>query len=119
MFRDQIQRAAVCRQICELGGCVGYWDLNGPTQKAMSERQIWRVSQGALKQEIGQAVGHLHLAVQAAWQAWDGSGSYERAQAQDTLLGRAVRALSSTAPDTWLLKYDPQLITGNEWAAVG
>lgn len=119
MFRDQIQRAAVCRQICELGGCSGYWDLNGPTQKALSERQIWRAAPGGVRPEIGRAVGHLHMAVQAAWQVWDESGSLDRAKASSTLLGSAVRALQDMDVDAWLLKYDLQLITGNEWRAVG
>lgn len=118
MYRNKQQRAAVCQQLCELGGLPGrYWDLDGPRQIAVDMRD-----QPMPIAPLGVSPAQAHLIVKAAWDIWDGSGKCSLGQCMTDLDDKALRAISSllkaiskgyaAAIDGWLVTANPQELTG-------
>ncbi len=109
-FRDQSQKASVCRALCETVALHGVWSAAGPTETA--REHLGRIPEAW---SPGQA---MYFAV--AWDIWDGSsppfaspvtlnslleivsGKYLR------ILGELVMAVAAGGPsiDQWLQRYD-------------
>lgn len=110
MFRDDEQRAIVCRVLCEIVSLPGLWSAFGPTEEA---RELLRKNASGLS--AGQSV---FFAV--AWEIWEGSMpppmkpySFRAvaAIASDKylrMLGQLLIAISEgfNGIDQWIKRYD-------------
>jgi hypothetical protein len=118
-FRDEAQRAEVCRALCELAELPGYWSsVVGPRPPALEFKEFGR--QG---RTVGQA-----LVLGFAWQLWEQDAEPEAgpvepeaaaslARAADVLEAALLRALGlllvalAEGPqglDAWLTRYRGQ-----------
>lgn len=100
MFRDDRQRAAVCRAVCEQAG-LHLWTDDGPTERGKA----------LLPQEGGPMSTGERIMFLAAWALWNGHGTVLLADVVDRLdepniecLGSLLVALAhgSDAVDEWL-----------------
>lgn len=104
ILRDPVQRAVVCRTLCERAGILErLWTSAGPTQLAIDIRD-GRYSMTA----------HDLTMVRVAWAFWDGSGGCTIGECIEKLdeqaremIGKLLVALGR--PDAvmrWLLEFD-------------
>jgi hypothetical protein len=100
MFRDDRQRAAVCRTVCAQAGLT-FWTEDGPTERA---KQLLKDDGGPMS--TGERIMFL-----AAFALWNGHGKVLFADVADRLdgpnlecLGTLLVALSqgAEAVDAWL-----------------
>jgi hypothetical protein len=100
MFRNDKQRAAVCRAVCNHAG-LNLWTDNGPTERAKA-----LLTQNGGPMSTGERIMFL-----AAWALWNGHGSVLFADVIERLDGPNLECLGSLlvalaqgvdALDAWL-----------------